>query len=78
MSGMTHHTDLHPGRNTYLTSNFILSVLFMTGVETSVVPTRVWDPLSHRPPSQGVESHTFLVETQRDLSTWSRAVVPIQ
>ena len=24
---------------------------------------------------QGVESHTFRVETQRDLSTWSRAVV---
>ena len=41
MSGMTHHTDLHPGRNTYSTSHFILSVLFMTGGETSVVPTRV-------------------------------------
>ena len=29
--------DLHPGRNVYLTSRFILSVLFMTGGETSVV-----------------------------------------
>ena len=33
--------DLHPGRNVYLTSWFILSVLFLTGGETSVVPTCV-------------------------------------
>ena len=33
------HMDLHPGRNVYLTSWFILSVLFLTGSETSVVPT---------------------------------------
>ena len=39
--------DLHPGRNVYLTSQFILSVLFLTGSETSVVPTCVQDPLSH-------------------------------
>ena len=35
------HTDLHPGRNVYLTSWFILSVLFLTGSEVrhvSVVP----------------------------------------
>ena len=36
--------DLHPGRNVYLTSWFILSVLFLTGGETSEVPTCVWDP----------------------------------
>ena len=34
----------------YLTSRFILSVLFLTGSETSVVPTCVQDPLSHWPP----------------------------
>ena len=44
--------DLHPGRNVYLTSWFILSVLFMTVGETSVVPTRVWDLLSRGPPIQ--------------------------
>ena len=42
--------DLHPGRNVYLTRWFILSVLFLTGGKTSVVPTCVWDPLSHGPP----------------------------
>ena len=36
--------DLHPGRNVYLTSWFILSVLFLTDHETSVVPTSVRDP----------------------------------
>ena len=38
--------DLHPGRNVYLTSWFILPVFFLTDSETSVVPTSVWDPLS--------------------------------
>ena len=46
------HTDLHPGRNVYLTSWFILSVLFLTDGETSVVPTHVRDPTSYGPPSQ--------------------------
>ena len=32
MSGISHHTDLHPGSNIYLTSWFILSVLFLRGV----------------------------------------------
>ena len=32
------------GRNVYLTSWFILSVLFLTGGEMSVVPTHVRDP----------------------------------
>ena len=36
--------DLYPSGNIYLTSWFILSVLFLTGGETSVVPTCVWDP----------------------------------
>ena len=32
-----------------MTSWFILSVLFLTDSETSVVPTSVWDPKSHGP-----------------------------
>ena len=38
--------DFHPGRNIYLTSWFILSVLFLTDREISVVPTLVQDPPS--------------------------------
>ena len=41
--------DLYPGRNVYLTSWFILSVLFLTGDEMSVAPTRFWDPQSQGP-----------------------------
>ena len=37
MSGIPHHTDLHPSSNVFLTSWFILAVLFLTGGETSVV-----------------------------------------
>ena len=33
--------DLHLDRNVYQASQFILSVLFLTGGETSVVPTYV-------------------------------------
>ena len=50
MSRIPCHMDLHPGRNVYLTSQFILSVFYLTGSETSVVPTCVQDPLSHWPP----------------------------
>ena len=39
--------DLHPGRKIYLTSWFILSVLFLTGSEMSVFPTHVQDTPSH-------------------------------
>ena len=39
--------DLHLGRNVYPSSWFMLSVLFLTGGKTSVVPTSVLDPLSH-------------------------------
>ena len=35
MSRIPCYMDLHPGRNVYLTSWFILSVLFLTGGETS-------------------------------------------
>ena len=37
MSGIPHHMDLHPIRNVNPKSWFILSVLFLTGGETSVV-----------------------------------------
>ena len=33
--------DLHPGRKVYLTSWFILSVLFLTFSETFVVPDQL-------------------------------------
>ena len=49
VSEITHHTDLHPSRNVYLKSWFILSVLFLTGGETSVVPNHFQDPPSRRP-----------------------------
>ena len=39
--------DVHPGRNVYLTSWFIMSVLFLTFSETSVVPSHVQNPPSH-------------------------------
>ena len=42
--------EFHHGRNIYLTSWFILYMLSLTSGEMSVVPTRVWDPLSHSPP----------------------------
>ena len=50
MTGIPHQMDLHPDRNVYLTSWFIVSVLFLTGGGTSVVSTCVQDPPSHRSP----------------------------
>ena len=44
VSRIPFHTDLHPGRNVYMTSWFILSVLFLPGGEMSVVPTCVQVP----------------------------------
>ena len=44
------HTDLHPRIDVYLTSWFILSVWYLTGGDTSVVPTCVWEPSSQGPP----------------------------
>ena len=46
MYDIQHHTDLHPSSNVFLTSWFILSVLFLTGGETSVVPTHVRDRIT--------------------------------
>ena len=50
MSGSPHHRDLHPGRNIYLTTWFILFVLLLTGSEMCVIPTYVRDLLLHGPP----------------------------
>ena len=44
VSRIHHHTDLRSSSNVYPTSWFILSVLFLTGGETSVVPTHVRVP----------------------------------
>ena len=52
--------DLHPGRNVYLTSWFILSVLFLTGHEMSVVPTCVQDVTLVDLPDQLILSVLFL------------------
>ena len=41
VSGIPNHTDLHGGRNIYLTSWFSLSVLFLTFSEASVVPDQL-------------------------------------
>ena len=42
------HTDLRSSSNVYPTSWFILSVLFLTGIGTSVVPTcGIWDLPRH-------------------------------
>ena len=43
VSWVPHHTELHPSRNVYLTSWFIMCVLFLTRGEMSVVLTRVSD-----------------------------------
>ena len=43
MSRIPPHIYLHPGRNIYLTSWFILSVLFLTDGQISVGPTHVWE-----------------------------------
>ena len=50
VSDINRDMDLHPGRKVYLTSWFILSVLFLTGRERSVVPTHVQDSPSHKLP----------------------------
>ena len=46
VSRIPHHKDLHPSRKVYQTSWFILSVLFLTDCETSLVPRRVRIPIT--------------------------------
>ena len=45
------HTDLHPRIDVYLKNWFTLSVWYLTGGDTSVVPTCVWEPPSQGPPA---------------------------
>ena len=47
--------------NVYLTSWFILYVLFLTGCETSVVPTHVWDPQDLHPGSNIYLTSCFIL-----------------
>ena len=51
MSGIACQTDLYPGRNVYLTSCFILSVLFLKGSEMSHV-TQISNSGSNHLPDQ--------------------------
>ena len=51
VSGIHCHADLCSSSNIYPASWLILSVLFLTGGETSVVPTCVQNPPSHRSPT---------------------------
>ena len=44
VSWIQRHVDLPSSSNVYPTSSFILSVLFLTVGETSVVTTHFWDP----------------------------------
>ena len=69
--------DLHPGRNVYLTSCFILSVLFLTDGETSVVPTHVQDPPCHMdPPSSNVYLNSWFILSVFSLTGSETSVVP--
>ena len=69
--------DLHPGRNVYLASWFILSVLFFTGGETSVVIRRVWDPLSHDlHPGRNISATRWFILSVLFLTGGETSVVP--
>ena len=50
VSGISRHMDLYSDRNVHLISWFILSVLFLTGGEMSVVSTHVQYALFYGPP----------------------------
>ena len=77
MSGIPNHTDLHPGRNVYSTSHFILSVLFFTGGETSVVPRCVWDPPSHNfHPGRNIHPTSWVILSVLFFTGGGMSVVP--
>ena len=60
MTTIPRHRDLHPGRNVYLTSWFIVSVLYLKGGDTSVVPPLVRIP-NHRDPGRNVYPTSWIV-----------------
>ena len=77
VSGIPHHTYLNPSRNVSPMSWFILSVLFLTGGETSVVPTHVKD--SHHMdlyPGRNVYSSSRFILSVLFLTGGETSVVP--
>ena len=77
MSGIPFHTNVHPDRNVCLTSWFILSVFFLTGGETSVVPACVRNPPSHRsPPHRNVNPKSWFILSVLFLIGGETSVVP--
>ena len=77
VSGIPNHRDLHPGRNVYSTSHFILSVLFFTGGETSVVPRSVRDPPSHDlHPSRNIYLTSWVILSVLFFTGGGMSVVP--
>ena len=78
MSEIPCDTDLHPGRNIYLTSWFMLSVLFLTGRDTSVVPTNVQDSPSHMDlhPGRNIYLTSWFILSVLFLTHCEMSVVP--
>ena len=69
--------DLHPGRNVYLISWFILSVLFLTDRKTSVVPISVRDPPSQRlHPGRNIYLTNWVILSVFYLTGGETSVVP--
>ena len=69
--------DLHPGRNVYLTSWFILSVLFLADGEMSVVPICVRDPLHmDLHPNRNVYLNSWLILSVLFFTGGETSVVP--
>ena len=69
--------DLHPGRNVYLTSWLVLSVVFLTGDEMSVVPTNVLIPLyMDLHPSRNVNPTSWFILSVLFLTGGEMSVVP--
>ena len=69
--------DLHPGRNVYLTSWFVLSVLFLTGGEMSVVPIHVLIPhYMDLHPSRNVNPTSWFILSVLFFTGGETSVVP--
>ena len=69
--------DFHPGRNVYQTSWFVLSVLFLTGGEMSVVPTHVLIPhYMDLHPSRNINPTSWFILSVLFLTGGEMSVVP--
>ena len=77
MSRIPNHTDLHPGRNVFLTRWFILSVLFLTDSEKSVVLHLSGIP-NHTDPYPGINIHltSWVILSVLTLTDGEISVVP--